>query len=164
MTYQSVEAFLDYYKRIRKRTLRVIQCIPPDRMEHAPIKDGMTFGDIIRHIANTERYSWAETVQGSKPAYEGYGKEFSEKFSSVIEYMEALHQESLKIFSKLSPEAFNGKCLTPAGHPITVWKWLRAMVEHEIHHRGIIYAKLRMMNIKTPPIFGLTAEELATRK
>jgi uncharacterized damage-inducible protein DinB len=34
------------------------------------------------------------------------------------------------------------------------------MVEHEIHHRGQIYMYLGMLGIPTPPIFGMTSEEV----
>jgi uncharacterized damage-inducible protein DinB len=52
------------------------------------------------------------------------------------------------------------KCRTPANTEIAVWKWLRAMVEHEIHHRGQLYIYANILKIKTPPLFGLTAEEV----
>ena len=50
--------------------------------------------------------------------------------------------------------------MTPGGVEITVWKWLRAMVEHEVHHRGQIYHMLTTIGIPTPPIYGLTAEQV----
>lgn len=53
--------------------------------------------------------------------------------------------------------------MTPDGSRITVWKWLRLMMEHEIHHRGQIYLYLAMLEIATPPIYGLTSEELRQR-
>jgi uncharacterized damage-inducible protein DinB len=53
--------------------------------------------------------------------------------------------------------------VTPAGTPITVWKWLRAMVEHEAHHRGQIYLMLGMLGVETPPLYGLTSEEVRAR-
>ena len=34
------------------------------------------------------------------------------------------------------------------------------MVEHEIHHRGQLYMYLSLLDVKTPPIFGLTSEEV----
>ena len=52
------------------------------------------------------------------------------------------------------------KVTTPDGIQITMWKWLRAMVEHEIHHRGTIYSNLSLLDIKTPPIFGLEEREV----
>ena len=48
----------------------------------------------------------------------------------------------------------------PHGSPIGVWKWLRAMIEHEIHHRGQIYMMLGMIDVATPPLYGLTSEEV----
>lgn len=34
------------------------------------------------------------------------------------------------------------------------------MIEHEIHHRGQIYLYLSMLNVETPPLYGLTSEEV----
>jgi hypothetical protein len=39
----------------------------------------------------------------------------------------------------------------------------RTMTEHEIHHRGQIYLYLSMLGIKTPPLYGLTSEEVLER-
>jgi uncharacterized damage-inducible protein DinB len=50
--------------------------------------------------------------------------------------------------------------MTPGRVTITRWKWLRAMVEHEVHHRGQIYVMLRMTGVATPPLYGLTSEEV----
>ena len=74
--------------------------------------------------------------------------------------MNRLHEESVEIFSGLSEQQLQEKCVTPAGNPITTWKWLRAMCEHEIHHRGQLYTYLGVLGVETPPLFGLTSEEL----
>jgi len=34
------------------------------------------------------------------------------------------------------------------------------MLEHEIYHRGQLYSMLAILEIKTPPLFGLTSEYL----
>ena len=54
-------------------------------------------------------------------------------------------------------------CTTPAGAELRTWKWLRALVEHEVHHRGQLYLMLRMVGVETPPLYGLTSEEVAGR-
>ena len=69
----------------------------------------------------------------------------------------------MAIFDNLTEEEINKKCLIPGGVHITLWKWLRLMPEHEIHHRGQIYTYLAMLDIPTPPIYGLTSEELIKR-
>jgi uncharacterized damage-inducible protein DinB len=37
------------------------------------------------------------------------------------------------------------------------------MPEHEIHHRGQIYLYLAMLGVKTPPLYGLTSEQVRAR-
>jgi uncharacterized damage-inducible protein DinB len=37
------------------------------------------------------------------------------------------------------------------------------MTEHEIHHRGQIYLYLSILGIETPPLYGLTEEEVLRR-
>jgi uncharacterized damage-inducible protein DinB len=37
------------------------------------------------------------------------------------------------------------------------------MIEHEAHHRGQIYLMLGLHGVPTPPIYGLTSEEVAAR-
>jgi uncharacterized damage-inducible protein DinB len=37
------------------------------------------------------------------------------------------------------------------------------MLEHEAHHRGQIYLMLSMRGVSTPPLYGLTEEEVRAR-
>ncbi|HTZ96406.1 MAG TPA: DinB family protein [Terriglobales bacterium] len=82
-------------------------------------------------------------------------------YNEIIVLSETLHAESLGIISNL-PD-LNAKCTTPDGASMTVWKWLRAMTEHEIHHRGQIYTYLALLEVPTPPLFGLTSEQIMQR-
>lgn len=160
MEITTIQSFLEYYTKIRQRTMRVIRCIPAEKIEWSYREGKFSFGDLIRHLAAIERYMYAETVQLKPARYPGCGKELAEGYENVVGFMENLHRESMAIFADLSDEDLQKKCLTPAGTPITVWKWLRAMVEHEIHHRGQIYIYLGMLGIPTTPIFGMTSEEV----
>jgi uncharacterized damage-inducible protein DinB len=160
MEIRSISSFLDYYEKIRSRTNNVIAVVPPDQLEWTYRPGKFTIGDIIRHIACIERYMYAETVAGRKSSYRGCTASLAKGYDDVLHLFDSLHQESLSIFKSLSDEDLNRKCITPAGSSITVWKWLRALVEHEVHHRGQLYIYLGMLGVKTPPIFGLTAEEV----
>ena len=163
MQIQNVKTFLDYLDRIHLRTLRVARCIPPDKLEWTYRAGKFTLGDLVRHIAAIERYMFAETIQGKPSHYAGCGRELADGYENVIAFMERLQRESRAIFAGLSPADLERKCSTPEGSPIRVWKWLRAMVEHEIHHRGQIYLYLAMLNVPTPPLYGLTSEEVRAR-
>ena len=160
MEIMSVKSFLDYYERIRERTNRLIKTIKPEHLEFTYKSGKFTVGDQIRHIATIERYMFAETIAGRKSSYQGCGKELADGYENILIFFNKMHQESLEIFNHLSDDDLKKKCITPGNIEITIWKWLRAMTEHEIHHRAQLYIYLNMLEIKTPPIFGLNAEEV----
>jgi uncharacterized damage-inducible protein DinB len=158
-----IAVFLDYAEKVRQRTARVVACIPADRVEWTWRQGKFTLGDLVRHIAAIERYMYAENVQGLPSRYPGHGRELADGLPAVREFFDRTHAESMAIFGKLTDADLAGKSVTPAGAPITTSKWLRAMVEHEIHHRGQIYTYLAMLDVPTPPIYGLTSEEVRAR-
>lgn len=41
-----------------------------------------------------------------------------------------------------------------------MWKWLRLIAEHEIHHRGQIYTYLGILGETVLPIYGLTEQQM----
>jgi uncharacterized damage-inducible protein DinB len=163
MEIRSAASFTAYYEGIRERTRRVAACIPDERMEwrHAPGR--FSFGDMLRHLAALERWMFAENAAGRPSAYPGHGPELADGADVVRRYFEEMHAESMAIFRALSADDLNRRCVTPGGGELSVWKWLRAMVEHEVHHRGQIYLMLGMIDVPTPPIYGLTSEEVRER-
>jgi uncharacterized damage-inducible protein DinB len=163
MEIRTIDSFLQYFKNVRERTMRVARCIPPDKVDWGYAPGKFTLGDLLRHIAVAERFMWAETLQGHTSRYATHGKELADGYDDVMAFMERKHAESMEIFAKLSDEELQSKCKTPDGAEITKWKWLRLMVEHEIHHRGQIYLYLGMLGVPTPPLYGLTSEQVRAR-
>lgn len=156
----TIVPFLKYFSGIRERTMSVARLVPPDKIDWSCAAGKFTLGDLLRHLAVTERYMWAENIQGKPSRYTSHGKELADSYGSVIALMEKLHTESMEIFARLTDADLQRKCSTPAGTEIRTAKWLRAMVEHEIHHRGQIYLYLGMLGVPTQPIFGLTSEQV----
>jgi uncharacterized damage-inducible protein DinB len=159
----TIQPFLQYFENSRGRTLRVARCIPADKINWTYAPGKFTLGDLLRHLAVTERYMWAENVQNRPSRYKTHGKELADGMDNILALMDRLHAESMEIFSKLTEEGLRRKCTTPGGTEISTWKWLRAMTEHEAHHRGQIYLYLSMLGVETPPIFGLTSEQVRAR-
>jgi uncharacterized damage-inducible protein DinB len=157
---QTIQPFLKYFGNVRERTMRVARCIPADKIDWTYAPGKFTLGDILRHLAVAERYMWAENVQGHTARYTTHGKELADGLETVLAFMERMHAESLEIFSKLNSDDLQRKCVTPGNAAITTWKWLRLMIEHEIHHRGQIYLYLAMLGMPTPPLYGLTSEQV----
>jgi uncharacterized damage-inducible protein DinB len=155
--------FTTHLEKIRARTLRVARCIPPEKIEWTFKPGRFTLGDLLRHLAGTERYMWAENARFKPSRYPGHGKELADGFDNVFAYVDRLHKESVEIFSALSDDDLHKKTITPDGASITLIKWLRLMIEHEIHHRGQIYIYLAMLDVPTPPLYGLTEEQVRER-
>lgn len=164
MEINNIESFLEYYEKIRSRTMKAISQIPPDMFDWTYKEGKFTFADLIRHIASIERYMYAENAQLKPSRYPGHGKDLADGYENVLAFMERTHAESMEIFGKLRNEDLQKKCETPGGVEITVWKWLRAMIEHEIHHRGQIFIYLSMIDAPAAPLYGLTSEEVFERR
>lgn len=157
MHFQTIPPFLKYVESVRRRTNRIIRCIPEDKLEWTYKSGKFTFGDLIRHLATIERYMYAENAKFRPSAYPGCGRELADGYAAVMAFFNEKHAESIAIFETVTEADLQRKTVTPAGAELTLWKWLRAMIEHEIHHRGQIYMMLNMLDIETPQLYGLTA-------
>lgn len=155
--------FADYFDRIRERTMRVVRCVPPDRIDWTYKEGKFTFGDLMRHLAAIERWMFAENAQLRPSRYPGHGRELADGYEATVDYMQRMHEESMTIFRSLTEEDLARQCLTPGGASLRVSKWLRAMIEHESHHRGQLYLYCSILDIPTPPIYGLTEEQVKAR-
>lgn len=163
MDYSDGPTFLRYFENIRSRTDRVIACIPRERIDWRPAEGMFSFADLIRHIAATERYLFGENVQLLPSRYPGHGPELADGYDEVMAYLQRMHAESVEVFGSLTAEAMLLRCTNVGGTSLPVWKWLRGMIEHEAHHRGQIYLMLRILEVPTPPLYGLTSEEVRAR-
>lgn len=103
---------------------------------------------------------FAECACGGRNRYAGCGRELAEGRHEIVRFMERMHDESMKMLRQLSDDQLQQKCESADGTPMTTWKLLRSMVEHEVHHRGELYALLGVLGVSVPPLYGLTSEQL----
>ena len=154
---------IEYFERIRERTMRVIGCIPADKIDWTYQAGKFTLGDLVRHLGAVERWMFAENAQQRPSRYPGHGRDLADGYEATIAYFRKIHDDAMKIFRSLSDDDLQKKCMTPGGVELRVGKWLRSMIEHEVHHRGQIYLYLAMLGIPTPPLYGLTEEQVKER-
>jgi uncharacterized damage-inducible protein DinB len=163
MEIRNVDSFLPYFESIRERTMRVLRMAPADKLEWRHTPGVFSMGDLARHIAAVERYTFAENVLGRPSRYHGCGTDLADGLDNVIGFMERMHGETIEILRPLKPEDLERKGTSPQGVPVTAWKLLRAMVEHEVHHRGEMYVYLALLGVDRPPLYGVTETELRQR-
>ncbi len=160
---EKVTEFVNYFERIRERSMRVVAVVPPDKIDWTYREGKFTLGDLLRHLGAIERWMFAENAQRRPSRYPGHGRELADGHATIIDYMQRMHNESMSIFRSLTDDDLEQKCMTPGGVELRIGKWLRSMVEHEVHHRGQIYLYLAMLDVPTPPLYGLTEEEVKRR-
>lgn len=163
MEIRTIQPFLQHLGNVRERTTKVARCVPADKIDWSYAPGKFTLGDLLRHIAVAERYLFAENIRGRASRYTSHGKELADGRDAILAFMERLHAESVDIFSRLTDADLQIKFVNVAGIEITRWKWMRLMVEHEIHHRGELYVYLGVLGVPTPPLYGQTSEEVRAR-
>ncbi len=163
MEIRSIDVFVDYLARVRERTQRVVDLVPDGRFDWRPEPEAFSFADLVRHVAALERYMFAENVRGRPSRYPGHGPELAEGAEEVRAFWRRCRREAFELYGELTDADLERPCTTPAGAELRTWKWLRAMIEHEVHHRGQLYLMLRMVSVETPALYGLTSEEVFAR-
>jgi hypothetical protein len=94
MEIHDLNVFRDYFDKIHKRTMRVVRCIPPDKVDWSFREGKFTLGDLARHIAAANRYIFAEPLAGKPSRYAGCGRQLAPSYDEILSFMEALHRES----------------------------------------------------------------------
>ena len=155
-----IDSFIKYFEHIRERTMNVLRVIPSNKINWRPKKHTMSFADIIRHLAMSERYLFVAVAKFDMNLYPDFEEKEAKNSQEVIDILIKSHEDSIIILRTIDGNELHKKIRVPGGAEITMWKWLRAMVEHEVHHRGMIYAYLTILNIETPPLFGLEDSEV----
>ena len=99
-------------------------------------------------------------LSGGRARYRGCGRELGEGRDGVIAFMERMHAESMEIFRAMTDEDWVKKGTSPEGKPVTAWRMLRAMLEHEAHHRGQMYVYLGILGVPAHPLYTLNEPQL----
>ncbi len=160
MEIRSIDSFLSYYETIRGRTMRVVRAIPAEHLEWTCRSGEFTLGDLARHIVAVERYIFGEAIQGRLNRYPGCGRDLADGLDAVIAFMERMHSETVDIIRGLTDAGLQVKGKSVEGVAISDWKLLRAMIEHEVHHRGQMYVYLGILGVPAPSLFGLKEREV----
>lgn len=157
--FTSMAGFARYFESVRERTLRFIAAIPPDQIDFSRHPGKYTLGDLIRHIAASETM-FAEAALDGRWVYGGHARELGASKEQAVAYLAAQHAAVMARLAAAPDAALNEKRPTLDGHPVSAWRILMLMVEHEVHHRSQISQYLVDLGVEPPQIFGKLMEEL----
>jgi uncharacterized damage-inducible protein DinB len=160
MEIKTIDSFLSYYQKTRATTMRILNVIPKDRADWSYMPGKFTLTDLVRHIGSIERNVFAKIAAGGVPDYHGCGKDLADGVDNSIIYLNEMHSQSMMIFRALNDNDLVKKVTTLNGLETELSNFLRALVVHEIHHRGALCVYLNIIGVRTPSLFGLTEEQV----
>jgi uncharacterized damage-inducible protein DinB len=154
-TRSELDDLVEHLERYRAITLQVFEIVSEDELGWRPAADQYSLGQQLLHIAQAEdRFAhglfeddWSyERVRfpPELPSAEEMKRFFGEVRAFTLGHLEELDPDELGTVLQL-PDS-------PVEHTLRSWLWF--ILEHELHHRGQMWAYLRTMG-HAPPFYAL---------
>jgi len=160
----SIEAFLGYFAGVNRRAIRDVGMLPAAAETWKPPEGSgegaWDIGAIVGHMA-ASRMFFAGAYCG-----EGWvARPWSHVTATHDEWRAALEASAADFHGKVAgtPEPWLQRKVAPLeAHdpPVSGWRLLMLMVEHDIHHRSQIDTYAGVMGWQVAHIFGRSAEEV----
>ena len=141
-------------------TVRMIEAIPPKKMQKKIHKDFRPLGELALHIS-VSILGLIESLEKGKVVFyrvkdvpgsiEALVDLYKSNFKKVIARLETLTDEQLN--RKIPMEVYGKIVWEPRG-----FEMLHGYICHEIHHRAQMGVLIRMAGGKVPSIYGPTAD------
>ena len=153
--YRKVEDFLEDWTIASEGTANVFKAITDEKLDQSIVADHSTLGWLAWHLvgaAGAFGQFAGFNVQG--PAHNAPQPTSAKEISDAYE---ALAQAIKEEAAKLSDEDLLGEVKSFTGETQR-GKLLRALIDHQTHHRGQMTVLLRQAGLAVPPIMGPTKE------
>jgi uncharacterized damage-inducible protein DinB len=157
----SVGEFVKYFEGVRRRTRSAIDRVTPALADYRPRDDEWTCGAIVRHLAGAERFFVTKVLE--------------DRFTTDLEPgpatdwdvtkagLEATHHAAMAQLACLPDAALSRKLTDLDGGRVSAWRFLMAMVEHEVHHRSQLDSWVALAGAEAPQLYGYRMEDVVER-
>ena len=157
-------AKLQYLGMVHRVTLRAIAALGDKDLEFRPQPTMRTPKELIFHIYTQEKILAEAAKQGqftanaaarSNPEDAAVAVEIRalSNVSDVQAYAEACHQVAENIFGAMSEEELSRPVESPFG-TYPAWRYFDFGYDEHWHHRGQLYAYLRLLGKEPPMLYG----------
>jgi uncharacterized damage-inducible protein DinB len=157
----SVAEFARYFEGVRRRTWAAVDRIGPDLLDWSPRAGEMTCGEIVRHVAGAERFFVTKVVEDRFTGDLDPGSALDH--ATTRARLESVHREQMARLAGLPDAALRTPRRDLDGGPVKAWRFLMAMVEHEVHHRSQLDCYLAQAGVEPPQIYGWRMEDVMAR-
>jgi uncharacterized damage-inducible protein DinB len=157
----AVGDFVRYFEGVRRRTWAVVDRVTPELLEWAPRAGEFTCGAILRHLAGAERFFVIKVAEDRWTADLEPGPALDH--AATRARLEATHREAMARLLTVSDERLRESIEDLEGGRVKVWRFLMAMVEHEVHHRSQLDCWLAAAGVEPPQLYGYRMEDVVAR-
>jgi uncharacterized damage-inducible protein DinB len=155
----SVAEFARYWEGVRRRTWTAVDRVEPGRLVWSPRPGEMSCGVIVRHLAGAERFFMTKVIDDRFIDELTPGAGLDHAGSRAL--LEQVHREEMARLVALDDGVLKSPRRDLDGGTIKAWRFLMAMVEHEVHHRSQLDCYLAERGVEAPQIFDRRFEDVS---
>jgi uncharacterized damage-inducible protein DinB len=153
----SVGEFMQYFEGVRRRTLAALERVTPALADYRPRPDEWTCGQIVQHLAGAERFFVTKVAEDRFTHDLEPGP--PEAWAATRARLETVHRTEMTRLASVPDARLAEKVGDLDGGRIRAWRFLMAMVEHEVHHRSQLDAWLALAGTAPAQIYGYSMEQ-----
>nr|WP_249315838.1 DinB family protein [Bacillus sp. FJAT-49711] len=153
--YRKVEDFVNDWNVASAGTLNVFKAMTNDKMDQAIVPGHSSLGWLAWHLVGAAgAFGHFAGLNIPGPTRD---QPIPTNASEIVDAYEKVIDAFKKEISKLSDESLLEE-VTGFGSPTLRGALLRALIDHQTHHRGQMTVLLRQAGLTVPPVMGPTKE------
>ena len=159
-----VDSYLQELEQEAHATRRVLERIPPDRLECKPHAKSLSFGQLGLHVATLPAAIAELASHESFDVRTEIPRPSASRVSDIIDALEVSLQKAQTLLSAMDDASLAAPWRMLSGDQ-EVARLPRAallrsvLLNHWIHHRGQLTVYLRLCDVPVPAIYGASADE-----
>lgn len=158
---RSVADFIRYFEGVRRRTWTAVDGVTPTLVGWRPRAGEWTCGAIVRHLAGAERFFVARVVDDRWTEDLDPGPE--RDLAATRALLEDGHAREMARLATVPDARLEEPIRDLEGQTMRLWRFLMAMVEHEVHHRSQLDCWLAEAGATPPQLYGYRMEDVVAR-
>lgn len=153
--YRKVEDFIEDWSASAEGTLAVMKAMTNDKLDQAIVEGHNSLGWLAWHLVGAAgAFGHFAGLQIEAPASD---QPTPKDVTEIVEAYEKVMQSYKIEGPKLTDDSLLEE-VTGFGGPVLRGKLLRALIDHQTHHRGQMTVLLRQAGLTVPGIMGPTKE------
>jgi len=158
---RSVAEFIRYFEGVRRRTWVAVDRLTPALVDWRPRPDEWSCGGIVRHLAGAERFFVARVVDDRWTADLDPGPE--RDLAATRALLAEGHPGEMARLATVPDSRLEEPIRDLEGQTMRLWRFLMAMVEHEVQHRSQLDCWLAEAGAAPPQLYGYRMEDVVSR-